>query len=168
MNATQTLIIDLIPSQGSSVTACVSTSSQLSTFCSYAFHKEQPHSLYARSSTCVCDRHHSPCTWSRMDICASWWNLLARLASIIPGHEDWPGKSCKTTDDDCCPSTPGLISMDPPEVSRLYYQAFMYFVPVPDVAYNILICSRSARVIITCRSHTKIHKSPQIARIIVS
>lgn len=70
MNVAQTLIIDLAPLSGSSVTACVSIPDYLhqTTSLINSYLPEQSCEVLLWGRTCFDHRHHSRFAWNRVDI----------------------------------------------------------------------------------------------------
>jgi len=89
MTNTQTLIVDLFPTQGSSVTAAVSVYSCIlrNKFDPICVHVEQLGALFAGSSNSLGHQPHHKRNRARMDLYISWLPCCTDLANGVGGAE---------------------------------------------------------------------------------
>lgn len=97
MNATQTLILDLVPDQGSSVTACV----RLCSLFFSLFHpftgrinelksfSEQPHPLRPQRDHGSSHSAHPHRAGGGVDLCVVGRDVCGGVAAGVCGHVDW-------------------------------------------------------------------------------
>lgn len=77
MNITQTILVDLAPGQGASVTACVRPLSQRLPFTSLLLtnHAVQSREVRPWSSASLSHRHHHRSFRRRLDVCSTRWHM---------------------------------------------------------------------------------------------
>lgn len=93
MNVASTLMIDLVPGQSSSVTACVRFASCLSFYAPLTRGIEQPHTLHAECRARLRDRAHAQGDGHRLDLHPPRRPARARVAFRVPRYPDRAGLS---------------------------------------------------------------------------